>query len=92
MPPARGGNAALQPTQLSRYRLRPGGQQGEMRRNSGFGEGMPGRRGSRPGRGLDYLAIWRSRSSSSVLQSMQRVAVGRASRRLRPISMPQLSQ
>ena len=39
-----------------------------------------------------YFATWRSRSSSSVLQSMHSVAVGRASRRLRPISTPQLSQ
>ena len=40
----------------------------------------------------DYFATWRSRISSSVLQSMHKVAVGRASRRLRPISTPQLSQ
>ena len=39
-----------------------------------------------------YFATCRSRSSSSVLQSMHSVAVGRASRRLRPISTPQLSQ
>ena len=39
-----------------------------------------------------YFATWRSRSSSSVLQSMHSVAVGRASRRFRPISTPQLSQ
>ena len=39
-----------------------------------------------------YFATCRSRSSSSVLQSMHNVAVGRASRRLRPISTPQLSQ
>lgn len=41
---------------------------------------------------LCYLAICFSRISSSVLQSMHSVAVGRASRRERPISMPQLSQ
>jgi hypothetical protein len=40
----------------------------------------------------NYFATCRSRSSSSVLQSMQRVAVGLASSRLRPISTPQLSQ
>src|SRR6185295_3528481 len=40
----------------------------------------------------DYFATWRSRISSSVLQSMHSVAVGLASRRLRPISTPQLSQ
>ena len=39
-----------------------------------------------------YFATWRSRISSSVLQSMQSVAVGRASSRFRPISTPQLSQ
>ncbi len=39
-----------------------------------------------------YLAICFSRRSSSSLQSMHRVAVGRASRRFRPISTPQLSQ
>src|SRR3954466_203247 len=39
-----------------------------------------------------YFATWRSRSSSSVLQSMQSVAVGRASSRFSPISTPQLSQ
>ena len=39
-----------------------------------------------------YFATCRSRSSSSVLQSMHSVAVGRASRRFRPISTPQLSQ
>ena len=39
-----------------------------------------------------YLAICFSLRSSSSLQSMQSVAVGRASRRLRPISTPQLSQ
>jgi len=36
-----------------------------------------------------YLATWRSRISSSVLQSMHNVAVGRASRRFNPISTPQ---
>ena len=39
-----------------------------------------------------YLAICFSLISSRVLQSMHRVAVGLASRRLRPISTPQLSQ
>ena len=39
-----------------------------------------------------YFATCFSRSSSSVLQSIQSVAVGRASRRFSPISMPQLSQ
>ena len=39
-----------------------------------------------------YLATCFSRNSSSVLQSMHSVAVGRASSRLRPISTPQLSQ
>ncbi len=39
-----------------------------------------------------YFATCFSLSSSRVLQSMQRVAVGLASRRFRPISMPQLSQ
>src|SRR3954469_9278672 len=33
---------------------------------------------------LTYFATWRSLSSSSVLQSMQSVAVGRASSRLSP--------
>lgn len=36
--------------------------------------------------------IWRSRISSRVLQSMHRVAVGRASSLAIPISTPQLSQ
>ena len=39
-----------------------------------------------------YLAICLSFISSSVLQSMHRVAVGRASRRLMPISTPHLTQ
>ena len=39
-----------------------------------------------------HFATWRSRNSSRVLQSMHSVAVGRASKRLRPISTPQLSQ
>ncbi len=39
-----------------------------------------------------HFATCRSRISSSVLQSMQSVAVGRASRRFKPISTPQLSQ
>ena len=43
-------------------------------------------------RGEAYFATCFSRSSSSVLQSMHSVAVGRASRRFRPISTPQLSQ
>jgi hypothetical protein len=42
--------------------------------------------------GPAYLATCFSRSSSSVLQSMHIVAVGRASRRFRPISTPQESQ
>ena len=41
---------------------------------------------------IAYFAICRSRSSSRVLQSIQSVAVGRASSRFRPISIPQLSQ
>ena len=45
-----------------------------------------------PASGRRYFATCRSRISSSVLQSMQSVAVGRASRRFRPISTPQLSQ
>ena len=50
-------------------------------------------RGPREARGsIAYFATCRSRSSSSVLQSMHSVAVGRASRRFRPISTPQLSQ
>ena len=40
----------------------------------------------------DYFATCRSLSSSSVLQSMHSVAVGRASRRFRPISTPHESQ
>ncbi|EXI74360.1 MAG: hypothetical protein AW07_01902 [Candidatus Accumulibacter sp. SK-11] len=47
---------------------------------------------SRWRRSSRYLAICFSRTSSSVLQSMQRVAVGRASSRLMPISTPQAAQ
>jgi len=39
-----------------------------------------------------HLAICFSLISSRVLQSMQRMAVGRASSRFMPISIPQLSQ
>ena len=39
-----------------------------------------------------YLLICFSRCSSSVLQSMHNVAVGRASRRFKPISTPHESQ
>jgi hypothetical protein len=39
-----------------------------------------------------YFATCFSLISSKVLQSMQSVAVGRASRRFKPISTPQLSQ
>ena len=67
------------------------GQQGDLQRTGNAGGE---RRDRAPKRGApgDYLATWRSRSSSSVLQSMHSVAVGRASRRFKPISMPQLSQ
>ena len=41
---------------------------------------------------VNYLATCRSRISSSVLQSMHKVAVGRASKRFKPISTPQPSQ
>ena len=39
-----------------------------------------------------YFAICFSRISSRVLQSIHKVAVGLASKRFRPISMPHLSQ
>ena len=70
-----------------------GGRQGPRAtvHESGQGAGTAGEAEQLEGVSF-YFATWRSRSSSSVLQSMHSVAVGRASSRLRPISTPQLSQ